>query len=303
MIGGVVEVADDGRHLSVYRGFLKVDENKEELGRVPLDDICALILSARQATLSRALMAELAERKAIIVTCGKNYHPISLTWPFDAHHETAGILHDQIAASKPLRKRLWQEIVVAKIENQRAALDSIYPGHKKLKDMAALIRQVKSGDPENREAQAARLYWPALMGPEFRRDREGASPNNFLNYGYAILRAAAARAVCAAGLHPALGLHHRSRVNSFALVDDLMEPFRPVVDIAALKLQGDGQDSLDPDSKRQIAATLQQDMLSEKGASPIINCLQRVAQSLVTSLQSGRANLNIPVIKPVGSLL
>lgn len=303
MIGGVVEIHEDGRHLSVYRGFLKVEDGTQELGRVPLDDISALILSARQATLSRTLIAELAARKAIIVTCGSNYHPISLTWPFEAHHETAGILHDQINASKPLQKRLWQLTVKAKIENQTSALSSIHPNHPKLKDMAVLARQVKSGDPDNREAFAARLYWPALMGPAFRRNRAGQAPNNFLNYGYAILRAATARAICATGLHPALGLHHRARNNSFALVDDLMEPIRPVVDLAALSLQQDGHDTLDPTSKRRIAAVLQQDMLSDKGASPVINCLHRMAQSLAASLNSGTAQLSLPSLKPAGTLL
>ena len=114
MIGGIVEVAEDDRHLSVFRGFLKVSDNKEEIGRVPLDDITALILSARQSTLSRTLMCELAERKAIIVVCGSNYHPISLTWPFDAHYETAGILHDQINASKPVKKGFGEKLLKQK---------------------------------------------------------------------------------------------------------------------------------------------------------------------------------------------
>ena len=303
MIGGIVEVAEDDRRLSVYRGFLKVSDNKEEIGRVPLDDITALILSARQATLSRNLMFELAERKAIIVVCGSNYHPISLTWPFDAHYETAGTLHDQINASKPVKKRLWQEIVKAKINNQMAILDMVKPGHDKLKDMAVCIKQLKSGDPENREAQAARHYWPALMGNSFRRNRTGDKPNNFLNYGYAILRAAAARAVCAAGLNPALGLHHHSRINSFALVDDLMEPFRPMVDMTAFNMNKQGMQELDPSSKKAMAAVLQQDMMSEKGASPVINCMQRTAQALVSSFQTGDTKLKIPILKPIGKTL
>ena len=184
-----------------------------------------------------------------------------------------------------------------------AILDTVKPGHDKLKDMAVCIKQLKSGDPENREAQAARHYWPALMGDKFRRHRTGDSPNNFLNYGYAILRAAAARAVCATGLHPALGLHHHSRINSFALVDDLMEPFRPMVDMAAFNMNKQGIQELDPSGKRAMAAVLQQDMMSEKGASPVINSMQRTAQALVNSFQTGDTKLKIPILKPIGKIL
>src|SRR3990167_1818385 len=230
MIGGIVEVAEPDRYISVHRGFLKVSDENTELGRVPLDDITALILSAPQVTITKNLMVELAERKAVIVTCGRNWHPISITLPFAAHFEAAGILHDQIAAGEPLKKRLWQTIVKAKIAHQATVLDRHHPGHPKLAELAVLERRVKSGDPDNMEAQAARHYWPALMGKGFRRDRDMADVNAYLNYGYTVLRAAAARAVCAAGLHPALGLHHCARLNPFALVDDIMEPFRPLID-------------------------------------------------------------------------
>jgi len=303
MIGGIVEIEQDGRHISVDRGFMKVTDEDTELGRVPLDDITSVILSARRATLSRMLMAELAERKATIIICGGNYHPVSLVWPFDAHYETAGILRDQINASRPLQKRLWQKIVRAKIQNQSAALDECQPDDKHKAGMSALVKQVKSGDPDNREAQAARLYWPALMGEGFRRDRDAGCPNNFLNYGYAILRAATARAICGAGLHPSLGLHHHSRVNSFALVDDVMEPFRPLVDMMAYNLKQQQQDTLTPEVKREIATILQEDMLSEKGVSPVINCMQRTAQNIVACLQNNECDLTLPSLKPAGAML
>lgn len=304
MIGGLVEVAEAGRHLSVHRGFLKVSEDGGELGRVPLDDITALILSGPQITLTKHLMEELAERKAVIVTCGRNWHPLALTLPFAAHFQAAGVLRDQIAASEPLKKRLWQALVRHKIEHQAAVLGRHAPNHPKLSDLTVLARRVRSGDPQNMEAQAARIYWPALMGGEFRRDRHGGDVNMYLNYGYTVLRAATARAVCGAGLHPALGVHHGHDGNAFALVDDLMEPFRPLVDAIAWQLIAEGGDAkLDPERKRRLAAVLQQDLIGEKGATPLVNCLARLAQSLAVSLSEKKVALVLAELKTPGRLV
>ncbi len=308
MIGGIVEVADSGRHLAVYRGFLKVTEDGDELGRVPLDDISALILSGPQITLSKSLLVALAERKSVVVTCGRNWHPVSMTLPFGAHRESAGTLRDQIDASAPLRKRLWQQLVRAKIDHQATVLRDRHPEHPKLGELARLSKRVKSGDPENLEAQAARHYWPALMGADFRRDRFGQDGNVFLNYGYTVLRAATARAVCGAGLHPALGLHHGSQVNDFALVDDLMEPFRPLVDHVAIELCDEiaaEEQSFDltPVRKRTLAAVLQLDLDSGNGASPLANCLAALARSLVVSLNEKVPRLSVARIRTSGQLL
>jgi CRISPR-associated protein Cas1 len=163
-----------------------------------------------------------------------------------------------------------------------------------------------TGDPENMEAQAARHYWPALMAAGFRRERAAVDANSYLNYGYTVLRAATARAVCGTGLHPALGLHHGSRVNPFALVDDLMEPFRPLVDAIARDLaEADGAQiaNLDPDRKRRLAAVLQQDLITKIGSSPLINCLGRLAQSLATSLAAKKDLLDLAQIVPSNRLL
>lgn len=297
-----MDVAEPGRHLSLHRGFLKVSEENIELGRVPLDDITALILSAPQISMTKSLMVALAERKAVIVICGRNWHPVSMTLPFDVHYEAAGVLHDQISASEPLRKRLWQQIVRAKIGNQISALARHAPGSPALEELGILQRRVQSGDPTNMEAQAARRYWPALMGADFRRDRKDGDVNAFLNYGYTVLRAATARAVCGTGLHPALGLHHKSRINAFALVDDLMEPFCPAVDSIAHEIVSESN-TLGPEEKRRLASVLQEDMLAENGASPVINCLSRIAQSLCASLKGGSTALAIPEMRPAGRLV
>ena len=299
MIGGLVEIAEDGRHLSVHRGFLKVSEGGNELGRVPLDDITALVLSGPQITLSKNLMVELAERKAIIVTCGRNWHPIAFSLPFGTHFETAGILRDQINASRPLRKRLWQQVVQAKIANQAIVLGHHVSDVKTIEKLAVLRRRVRSGDPDNIEAQAARCYWPVLMGTNFRRNPNLGGVNVLLNYGYTVLRAATARAVCGSGLHPALGLHHGSRINPFALVDDLMEPFRPLVDSIARELR-DETAELGVIQKRALAQVLREDMVLETGFSPVANCLIRVARSLTASLADKKPELIIAEVCKLG---
>jgi len=301
MIGGVVEIAEDGRHLSLFRGFLKVSEGATELGRVPLDDITALVLSAHQISLSKNIMTALLERKVIIVTTGKNWHPLGVTLPLEAHYAHAGILRDQIGVSEARRKRLWQHLVRAKIENQKYILERFGTNRDKAQELAALIKRVKSGDPDNIEAQAARHYWPALMGTDFRRDRNLGGQNGFLNYGYTVLRAATARAVVAAGLNPALGLHHKSQVNAFALVDDLMEPFRPIVDGKVARLDG-GADGLTPEHKRALVGLLQLDLLTDKGASPLVNCLHQLARSLVICLSDRNATLQLAQLRLSDSL-
>jgi len=305
MVTQVVEIAEDGHYLSKYRGFLIVKRDGGEIGRVPLDDITALILSAHQITLSKNLMVALAERKAPVITCGQSYHPLSLALPYGNHHDQTGVLWAQIDASKPLIKKLWQAVVREKITNQRRVLDYFQPGSNILYELDILSRRVKSGDPENMEAQAARLYWPRLLGKSFRRDFETGFENALLNYGYSILRAATARAVCGAGLTPALGIHHHNRKNAFALVDDLMEPFRPLVDKTVKEIidqSGSNHDDLTPDIKRRLSRTLDLDVGLEKGTSTVMNALHRLAQTFVISLNDKENKLEFAKLKQAGEL-
>lgn len=291
MTGRVVEIAEDGRHLAKSRGFLTVNSKGEELGRVPLDDISALIATAHGITYSNALLVALAERCAPLVVCGVNFRPSAVLWPAQGHHDQAGRMADQAAAAKPLKKRLWAEIVRAKIHSQQATLEALgLPAE----GFQLLARKVRSGDPENVEAQAARRYWPRLMGDDFRRDRDAEGANAMLNYAYTVLRAGAARAVMAAGLHPSLGLAHRQRGNAFALADDLMEPFRPVADLLVSNLIVAGVQHVDSQSKPELARVLITDMSTAEGASPVSVCLQRLALSLAHCFMGQAKCLSLP---------
>ncbi len=291
MNGRVIEISDSGRFISIYRGFLVIKSEGQELGRVPLADIQILLLSGFGNSLTTNVVSSVLENGGTIVFCGKIYHPSAILWPIGSHHVEAGRLQLQINASKPLKKRIWQVLVKKKIGNQAAILESLNLDCEKIR---LLAQRVGSGDPENLEAQAARIYWPLLMGKEFRRDTDGDGANALLNYGYAVLRAATARGVSASGLQPSLGIHHRSEANAFCLVDDLMEPFRPLVDLFVYRLIGQGIDRVTPEAKQKLVSVLSIELSANVGASSLSNCLMRLSQSLVKSFQSNRVEIELP---------
>ena len=291
MIGRIVEIVENGRHLAKARGFMTVAADKVEIGRVPIDDLGAVIVSAHGITYSNNLLAALAERCIPLVVCGSNHMPVAFLWTVDGHHEQAGRMMDQARASKPIRKRLWTQIVRAKIDGQRETLEAADAPHE---GFYLLSRKVRSGDPDNVEAQAARRYWPLMFGDGFRRDRSRKGINSMLNYAYTVLRAGAARAVMSAGLHPALGIAHRQRGNSFALADDLMEPFRPVADLLVLDLTRAGTIGVNKDTKPRLAQVLTIDMSSPRGISPVSVCLQRLALSAARCFAGEAQHLEFP---------
>jgi CRISPR-associated protein Cas1 len=282
----IVDIATDGRHLSAYRGFLIVSEDRKEVGRVPLDDVAAVVVHAHGITWSTNLIVALAERGAIMLLCGSNHAPVAVCLPLDGHHAQNGRMRAQWEARKPLSKQLWRHLVIAKIRWQAAVLEA--NGHS-ASAFDLLARRVGSGDPDNVEAQAARRYWPLLMGADFRRDRDAGGINGMLNYGYAILRSMCARAVVAAGLHPSIGVHHANRGNAFALADDLIEPFRPVADALTVRLQARGIEDVTPEAKRAYASMIALDLAGENGTTPLSAAANRAAQTLAACFQTGRA--------------
>lgn len=282
----IVDIATDGRHLSAYRGFLIVSEERQEVGRIPLDDVAAVIVHAHGVTWTTNLVAALAERGALLVLCGANHAPVAVCLPLDGHHGQNARMRAQWQAGKPLAKQLWREIVVAKIRWQAAALEAKGIGSGAF---AMLARRVRSGDPDNVEAQAARRYWPLLMGKEFRRDRSAEGVNALLNYGYTVLRSAVARSVVAAGLHPSIGIHHANRGNAFALADDMVEPFRPLVDLMTVQLVAKKCFEVSPQAKRMFAGLIAVDLPGEDGTTTVSGAAARFAQSLARCFETGKA--------------
>lgn len=294
MPGRIIDIAADNIYLSKSRGFIVI-AGQEQKQDVPLDDIEALIVHAHGVTYSHNLLAELAHRGVPLVVCGTNHSPVGVLYSVEGHYAMAGRIDDQIAAKKTLNKRLWKEIIIAKIKNQAAVL--IYCGQNNIA-LKQLADTVRSDDENNNEAQAARIYWKLLFGQKFIRDQDkGDLCNSALNYGYAVLRACAARALIGAGLHPALGIHHKNRQNAMRLADDIMEPFRPVVDLKARELLLGEARSLGTNEKKFMAEAVFTDIRGEAGETPVTNWLDKTAANLVNIYSGLKKSLELPIIQ------
>ena len=195
---------------------------------LPIEDIGVIVLDHKQITITAALMAFLLENNVAIINCNDQHLPVGLLLPLDGNNLQNERFRQQIDASEPLKKQMWQQTVSSKIAGQAQvlALQGVENGN-----MVVWSKQVRSGDPDNLEARAAAYYWRNVFHkPDFIRGQEGDPPNNLLNYGYAIVRAMMARALVAAGVLPTLGIHHHNKYNAYCLADDIMEPYRPYVD-------------------------------------------------------------------------
>lgn len=266
MVGQVVEITDPGHWLKKSRGFLQVHKRGEQVGQVPLDDIAAVLISVPGSAISTELLDQLAQRNIPLVTCGKNYLPSTWTIPVQGAVRQFGVMQAQTKLSQPRRKRIWQQIVRAKISNQAEVLGRAGEANQ---DLVLMARKVRSGDPDNLEAQAARAYWQRLFGTEFRRDRTASGLNAALNYGYTVLRACVARGVIGAGLHPSYSVHHRSPQNPLNLVDDLLEPFRPIADFVVWQTSDTYSGELTVEGKARLASLPTLSLPMAEGFSPL----------------------------------
>lgn len=295
MVGRIIEIADDRRHLFVNRGFMVVRDTegeRKELGQIPLDDIAAVIANAHGISYTNNLLVALAERGVPFVLCAANHNAVGMLLTLDGHHVQARRIEAQIAVGLPLRKRLWAQIVKSKLEQQAAALEA---AGAPVAPLSALVAKVRSGDPDNLEAQGARRYWGLLFGADFRRDQNQGGVNALLNYGYTVARSACARAVVAAGLHPSMGLHHSNDGNPMRLVDDLMEPFRPLIDLRVWQLSRKDAAQVTPENKRAMVNTLYDDLPTASGVTPALVCMQRLATSLALVYEGQKDRLELPL--------
>lgn len=300
MIGRIVEIANDARHLALYRGFLTIKNKEaqgEELGRIPLDNILAVIAHAHGLSYTNNVLCSLAERGIPFVLCNDLHEVVGMLWPVSGHHQQAKRFDAQISATEAKKRALWAKIVRSKIQQQELLLEKL--GFHSVA-IQRLLKQVKNGDPENCEAQAARIYWHLLLGNNFLRNREAGGINAFLNYGYTVLRSAMARAVIAAGLHPSVGLHHSNGVNAMRLVDDLMEPFRPVIDAEVFRLSRENQSkseqqSLTNEIKQRLVHCLFVEALTTEGFRiPVMVAMQKLATSLALFFMGETSNIVLP---------
>lgn len=261
----------------------------------PIEDIGLIILDHQQITITQALMAKLLANNTALITCDDTHHPTGLLLSLDGNSLQSQKFQAQIEASAPLKKQLWQQTVATKIENQAAMLDFRREENKLL---LRLSENVKSGDSENAEAQAAVYYWKKVF-PEFlnfRRERHGPPPNNLLNYGYAILRALVARSLVGSGLLPTLGIFHRNQYNAYCLADDIMEPFRPFVDFTVYQIIRNNGSNLEmtPAMKKSLLQLPAMDVMMENKKTPLINAVQRTTASLAKCFEGSVRKILYP---------
>ena len=300
MIRRTVEISTPGTRLSISHRQLVVERLDLPKATLPIEDLGVVIVDDVRATYTQSVFLALLEAGAAVIVTGRDHLPAGMMLPLDAHHVQTERHRAQVETSAPVRKRAWQAIVQAKIKQQAIVLSHFTGGHGGLAPMA---RRVRSGDPDNLEAQAAQRYWPRLFGKAFRRDREAEGVNALLNYGYAVVRAAAARALVAAGLIPSLGVHHRHRGNPFCLADDLLEPYRPYVDWRVRQMAGDGEEPVPDLSERETRAELLS-LLNETirvggRREPMLLALHASSASLRRALTGGDRSLMLPEGLPV----
>lgn len=293
MIKRTIEISRDAAHLAVKLDQLLIKHGEETVGSIPCEDIGLLLVDHPGTTYTHAALTSLADSDAVLVVCGRNHLPVAVLLPLADHSQVIWRIQDQLAVSKPLRKQIWKQLVQAKIRAQAGNLPLSSPARGKLLDMC---RQVRSGDPSNMEAQAARVYWAHwLPSGEFRRDPDGDEINGLLNYGYAVVRAALARAIVAAGLLPSLGLFHSNRSNAFCLADDLIEPLRPLVDCRVRELCQQGLVRVTPETKSCLLRLLADPVRFGGEVGPLMVNLHRMVGSLVRCYQGKERQLQIPL--------
>ena len=293
MAGRIIEISTDNKHLSIDRGFLIISENKQEIGKIALDTIDAVIIYAHGTTYTNNVLVKLAEQKSPLVICNTNFLPTSILIPIEGNYTQASIMDAQIQATEPTKKKLWQQIVKSKLLQQASVLQYIGKPYKFLEELS---KNVKSGDTDNKEAEGARKYFPLLFGKNFIRDRESGGINTLLNYGYIILRSSVARNIIASGLHPTLSLHHRNQYNPFRLADDLIEPFRPLVDITVFSLLQQNKTELNKETKLILVNILSKNMPAILGYTETEYCIQTLTTSLAQIFLNKRRDLELPFL-------
>ncbi len=288
----IVDVSQDGRYLHAERDWLIVEEKKIEIGRLPLTDVQAVLVHAGHATYSHGLLLRLSAHDIPLVVCDKRHEPVAILISLSGHHLQAGRMRSQMESPLPLRKRIWRDLVRGKIAEQARSLapfDEI--GREGLNK---LISKVRVGDPDNIEARAARYYWPRIFGESFRRDRDQPGVNAHLNYGYTILRSAFARAVTAAGLTPSLGVGHVNARNNFCLVDDLVEPFRPLVDRLVWEHRQEWNGDITLEARTDLAGMMARTLVAEDGETDLYRAMTLTVNSLINLFEGKAMRISLP---------
>ncbi len=269
-------------------------QNKETKGTVPIEDIALLMLDNPQITLSSLLIDQLMKNTVAVVHCDSHHIPNGLLLPLAGHSELTQRWNTQLNASAPLKKQLWKQTVLGKIENQKRVLQ-IYG--RETEPMNKYMAQTTSGDEQNMEGKAANHYWKHLF-EDFQRHRYGDTPNNYLNFGYAVLRSIVARALVSSGLLPAQGLFHKNKYNPYCLADDIMEPYRPFVDKLIMEYLEENEPGMDlsVEDKRHLLQIATQDVNIDNKTRPLMVAVSTTTASLYKCFTGERRTILYPLI-------
>ena len=294
MIKRIIDISDRA-YVHLKHQQLVIEKQSEIVGQVPIEDLGVLILQHPAIVLTQQLIVACQKNKVVIIFCDEKHLPYSLILPIGEGHTLHNkILKQQMAISEPTRKRLWQKIVQHKIKEQEQTLVML---NKESTRLSFLSTQVKTGDSGNCEAIAAQAYWKLLFGKAFKRDTDLDGVNSLLNYGYAIIRAAVARSVCGAGLHPTIGLFHTNQYNALCLADDLMEPFRPWVDYVVYQMASTNSEvTINQQSKQALLGLMSEAVLYKKKTMPFMVALHYLMADLKRCYSNGIKTLPYPLL-------
>ncbi|OAV67855.1 CRISPR-associated endonuclease Cas1, subtype II/NMENI [Bacteroidales bacterium Barb4] len=275
---------------------LPKDFKQQSVITKPIEDIGIIVLDNRQITITHGVLEKLLENDVALITCDSRSLPVGLMLPLYGNTTQSERFRDQIDASLPLKKQLWQQTIQYKIKNQAAALNQLRG--ETVKNMLVWANDVRSGDSDNLEARAAAYYWKNLFPSvsDFTRDREGVAPNNLLNYGYAILRAVVARGLVVSGMLPTLGIHHHNRYNAYCLADDIMEPYRPFVDELVVGIVDGGQDytEITKELKAKLLTIPTLDVVIGGQRSPLMVAVSQTTASLYKCFKGEVRRISYP---------
>lgn len=295
MIKRIVEVSNPS-YLHLKHKQLLIDQDHELVAQIPIEDIGALVLEHSAISITQPLIIECQKHHVAIIFCDEKHLPYSTILPIaEGNTLHQKILKQQINISEPIRKRLWKQVIIQKINNQADTLKKFNKPHARLDKLAT---EVKSGDSTNCEGLAAQYYWKALFGASFIRDQNADGINAILNYGYSIIRAMVARNICAAGLHPAIGLFHHNQYNALCLADDLMEPLRPWVDNIAYKLyQANSNITITIESKTLFLNLISHNVRYEKKQMPMMVSMHYLMANLKRNFTKECSTLTYPILQ------
>ncbi len=292
----IIEIGSAGFYLRCQNQQLIIQQGDDRKSSIPIEDISALILDHPQSTISQVCLSQLVQNNVAVIVSNEQHHPVGLQLNLEGNSLQAERFQAQVTLRLPRKKQLWKQIVKCKVEWQGKILHDLYQNDG---GISALAKKVQSGDRGNIEAQAARRYWPRLFPEQgFKRLRDAPDQNRFLNYGYAILRALTARSLVAAGLHPTFGLHHQNRYNAYALADDLMEPYRPLVDLRVWELlqEYNADTELNQQIRQQLLQWIERRVTIDEEYLTMQHALQRSAQSLWQCIAGERKALLLPTL-------